>query len=109
METFYWPVKPDMGVDSEPKTKTVKFGDGYEQRSHAGLNNDLKKYNVTIRIDRSDVYALESFFSRHGGVSAFLWTPPYMHHQIRVVCRKWSSNVEALKAIFTATFEQVVN
>ncbi|EBU1924278.1 phage tail protein, partial [Salmonella enterica] len=39
MKTFHWKVDPDMGVDSEPQVTVVKFGDGCEQRSPAGLNS----------------------------------------------------------------------
>nr|AQS60717.1 minor tail protein [Edwardsiella ictaluri] len=86
----------------------VKFGEGYEQRRSSGLNSDLKIYEVTIKVSRDDAYALEAFLSRHGGVSAFLWTPPYVHRQIRVVCRKWKSKVGMLNTDFTATFNQVI-
>ncbi|ADM43327.1 MULTISPECIES: phage tail protein [Edwardsiella] len=109
METFRWQVRPDMVVESEPRVHVVKFGEGYEQRRSSGLNGDLKSYEVTIKVSRDDAHALEAFLSRHGGVSAFLWTPPYVHRQIRVVCRKWASRVEMLNTVFTATFNQVIS
>lgn len=108
MKTFHWKVDPDMGVDSEPQVAVVKFGDGMEQRRAAGLNNNLKKYSVTIRTKRQDAGELEDFLSEHNGVKAFLWTPPYGYRQIKVVCRKWSVKAGLLKTTFTATFEQVV-
>ncbi len=108
METFNWPVLPDMQVSTEPKVHVVKFGDGYEQRAPVGINNNLKAYDVTIRVNRQDAPELEDFFSRHGGVTAFLWTPPYDYKTIRVVCRKWGTRVEMLRAVFTARFEQVI-
>ncbi|AHW28082.1 tail protein [Salmonella enterica subsp. enterica serovar Abony str. 0014] len=98
-----------MGVDSEPQVSVVRFGDGYEQRRASGINNDLKKYSVTIRVDREDGPALEGFLSQHNGVKAFLWTPPYGYRQIKVVCRKWSVKAGLLKTTFTATFEQVIS
>ncbi|EEO7835210.1 phage tail protein [Salmonella enterica] len=108
MKTFGWKVDPDMQVDSEPQVSVVKFGDGYEQRRASGINNDLKRYSVTIRVDRGDGPALEGFLSQHNGVKAFLWTPPYGYRQIKVVCRKWSVKAGLLKTTFTATFEQVI-
>lgn len=42
METFKWKVKPDMKKEFEPRVKSVKFGDGYEQRRPDGINNNLK-------------------------------------------------------------------
>lgn len=108
MKTFGWKVDPDMGVDSEPQVSVVKFGDGYEQRRAAGINNDLKKYSVTIRVNREDGPVLEGFLSQHNGVKAFLWTPPHGYRQTTFICRKWSVKVGLLKTTFTATFEQVV-
>ncbi|EBG0211809.1 phage tail protein [Salmonella enterica subsp. enterica serovar Louisiana] len=108
METFHWPVCPEMEVTSAPRTITVKLGDGYEQRRMAGLNTDLKKFDVTLRVKRQDALALEAFLIRHRGVTAFLWTAPYQYKTLRVVCRKWKSRVGGLRVVFTATFEQVV-
>lgn len=108
MDTFHWKVDADMGVEAEPQVTVVKFGDGYEQRRASGLNNNLEKYNITVRVKREELRYLRDFLNRHGGVNAFLWTPPYGYQQIRVVCRKWSTKVGMLRVTLTATFEQVV-
>lgn len=108
METFHWKIRPDMKVISEPKVLTIKMGDGYEQRRAAGLNNQLSVYSVTVRVRKGEHQSLEAFLARHGGVRAFLWTPPYCWKAIRVVCRKWSSHVGALWVTVMADFEQVV-
>lgn len=108
MRTFHWKVDPGMKVDSAPNVLVVRFGDGYEQRRPAGINNNLKKYEVTIRVSREDGLRVEEFLSQHGGVKSFLWTPPYDYQQIRVKCGKWSAESGLLKTTFTATFEQVV-
>ncbi|EAS2904183.1 phage tail protein [Salmonella enterica] len=109
MKTFHWKVSPGMEVESEPGVVVVRFGDGHEQRRAGGLNNDLRKYNITLSVARRDAPRVDNFLSEHGGVRAFLWTPPYHWRQIRVVCRKWSVRVGATRAELTATFEQVVN
>lgn len=108
METFRWKIDPDMGVDSEPQVSVAKFGDGYEQRRPSGLNSNLEKYSVTIRVKRDEARFLRDFLNRHAGVKCFLWTPPCSYQPIRVVCRKWSTKVGMLKVTFTTTFEQVV-
>ena len=108
METFYWKVRPDMNVESEPKVLTVKLGDGYEQRRPAGLNNLLPVYSVTIRLRRGEHQSLDAFLSRHGGVRAFQWTPPWRWEPVSVVCRKWRATVGAVWVTVTADFEQVV-
>ncbi|MDM2741889.1 phage tail protein [Citrobacter sp. Cu096] len=108
MEIFHWKIRPDMTMEAEPQVITVKMGDGYEQRRPAGLNGNLAKYNVTIKVRKGEHQRLEAFLSRHGGVKSFLWTPPYTWTQIRVVCRKWSVSVGAMWVTYTTTFEQVV-
>lgn len=108
METFRWKIDPDMGVESEPRVVVVKFGDGYEQRRASGLNNQLDKYSITVRVKREEARYLRDFLERHGGVKAFMWLPPYGYSPIKVVCRKWSIKVGAMKVTLSATFEQVV-
>lgn len=107
-EVFHWKVRPAMGVESEPRVRVVKFGDGHEQRQPDGLNTDLKKYSITTSVPRKEASLLEDFLARQGGVKSFLWTPPYGYRQIRVVCRKWSVTVNARRCEFSATFEQVM-
>lgn len=108
MRAFHWKVDPLMEVSSEPRVRRVQFGDGYEQRTADGLNNDLKKYGVTVKVSRDEGKYTEAFLTEHGGHRAFLWTPPYSYVPVPVVCRKWTSRVDLLKVVFTATFEQVV-
>ncbi|EHZ8148952.1 phage tail protein [Salmonella enterica] len=108
METFRWKTEPGMTVESAPQVLTVRFGDGYSQRRPAGLNANLEKYSVRIRAPREDHHSLVGFLSRHGGVKAFLWTPPYNWRQIRVICPKWSVQVDMQWVTVTTVFEQVV-
>ncbi|OWF75683.1 phage tail protein [Yersinia frederiksenii] len=108
METFNWKVDPDMEVETEPRVTVIKLGDGYEQRRANGINSNLEKYNVTVRVKHYEASYLSDFLNRHGGVKAFLWIPPYNLRPIKVVCRKWSAKVGLLKVIYTATFEEVV-
>lgn len=108
METFKWKVKPDMKKEFEPRVKSVKFGDGYEQRRPDGINNNLKKYNVTLIYINSESLQIESFLEKHAGVTVFLWKPPHQTDLIKVLCRKWSSSVGMIRTEITAEFEQIV-
>lgn len=109
MKTFRWKVKPDMEVTSQPSVREVRFGDGYSQRTAAGLNADLKTYSVTLSVTREEAIRLEAFLAEHGGWQAFLWTPPYGYRQIRVTCAKWTARVSMLRTEFSAEFKQVVS
>ncbi|MFS6803183.1 phage tail protein [Edwardsiella tarda] len=108
METFRWPIRPDLVIVSQPRVSRVRFGDGYEQRRPDGLHADLKIYSVTLVVSLAEGAQLEAFFARHGGVDAFRWTPPYGYRPINVLCRQWRSVRHARKITFTADFEQVV-
>lgn len=97
-----------MKKEFEPRVKSVKFGDGYEQRRPDGINNNLKKYNVTLIYINSESLQIESFLEKHAGVTVFLWKPPHQTDLIKVLCRKWSSSVGMIRTEITAEFEQIV-
>ncbi|MEQ5728939.1 MULTISPECIES: phage tail protein [Providencia] len=108
METFNWPVKPRMKTDSSPRTRSVRFGDGYEQRKVDGLNAHLEKFSVNLSLvpEKAD-QALE-FLKRHGGVKSFLFQPIKSQPAVVVVCRKWSSDSGNVRKTISAEFEQVI-
>lgn len=108
MEEFHWCVAPNMSVKVEPKVKTIKFGDGYEQRIKDGINNNLRSYSVTLKLARDEAYLIDEFLSRHGGVKVFLWREPNTHRLIKVKCGSWSLNVTNFVTTITTTFEEVV-
>ncbi|WP_216358624.1 phage tail protein [Gilliamella apicola] len=108
METFNWDVAPNMTVRSEPRVKTIKFGDGYEQRAPDGINNKLRSYNVTLNVARSTSRQIDDFLDRHGGVTAFQWRDPHSNRILTVKCPSWSINLLHTTASITATFEEVV-
>lgn len=107
METFNWCPVPGMSVPTEPKVNKIPFGDGFEQRQKKGINNNLRPYTVTFRVKRDDAWLLDDFLLRHGAVDAFLWTPPFRHKQIKVVCDKWTPNVLNTIVEFTCEFREV--
>lgn len=108
METFHWEVAPNMGVKAEPRVKTIKLGDGYEQRIKDGINNDLRTYNVMLNVARDDGLVIDAFLTRQGGVHAFKWREPSTHKLITVKCPSWTTNVKHTAISITATFEEVV-
>lgn len=108
METFHWQVAPQMSEKAEPKIKTIKLGDGYEQRIKDGINNDLRSYNITLKVAREDAYHINDFLTRHGGLYAFKWIEPNSHRLITVKCPSWTFNVMNTVTTITATFEEVV-
>lgn len=108
METFHWRPIPGMSVPTEPNVRVIKFGDGYEQRQPKGINNNLQKYSLTFKVPRDEYWLIDDFFNRHGGVDAFLWTPPLRYKPAKFVCRKWTPTVNRRKIEISCEFEEVV-
>ncbi|WP_435526371.1 phage tail protein [Escherichia coli] len=81
-----------MEVTSQPSVMEVRFGDGYSQRAPAGLNADLKIYNVSLSVSRDDARRLEDTY-----------------RQIKVTCAKWTTRINMLRVEFSAEFKQVVS
>ena len=108
METFNWDVAPSMSEKAAPRVKTIKLGDGYEQRIKDGINNDLRTYSVTLNVARDDGVVIDAFLTRQGGVHAFKWREPSTHKLITVKCSSWTTNVKHTVTSITATFEEVV-
>nr|WP_074019851.1 phage tail protein [Xenorhabdus thuongxuanensis] len=108
METFIWKIRAGMKKEAEPRVRSVKFGDGYEQRRPDGINTHLKKYTVSLSMKHALAHEVEAFFERHNGVSAFLWKPPHQDRIIKIICRKWSTSSGAIRTEIDAEFEEVV-
>ncbi|WP_392559397.1 phage tail protein [Orbus mooreae] len=109
MEYFHWCVAPNMQVPIQPKVKTIKFGDGYEQRIQDGINSDLRSYSISLTVRRDEDLWIDQFLTLHAGYKAFLWRNPHTHKEVKVKCQSWSVNVMNTTATITATFEEVVS
>ncbi len=107
MEIFNWPVKPGMKTDFSPRTKSVQFGDGYEQRKPDGLNSHLEKYSVSLSLRPEKAKQALVFLRRHRGVKSFLFQPTKSEPAVVVVCKKWSSDLGSTRTSISAEFEEV--
>jgi len=71
-------INPDRGLkaDSKPRVLVANYGDGYEQRVAAGINNTPEVWNLTWK-NRSaaDANKIIGFLETQGGVTAFDWYP----------------------------------
>lgn len=95
MATFTW--TPDYPASSErtPRVKSVRFGDGYEQRIGDGLNTLLPSWSLSFSFrETAEIDALEAFLITHAGVHNFTWTPPRSTTAGRYICRSWTRTVE---------------
>ena len=72
-------ILPDRGMtrSAKQKTRVVKFGDGYEQRSTKGINNTEETYSVSFKNrTKQDIDNIAGFLNSLNGVTAFNFTVP---------------------------------
>lgn len=92
----------------QPRVRTIRFGDGYEQRASFGINTQPRTWTLTFNNKlTTEADQIEDFFAARAGVESFDWTPP-SGAAGKWVCRSWSKSVNA-PGVFTinATFEEV--
>ena len=110
MATFPTTVAPDFGVRkiSKPNIRIAQFGDGYQQRSTFGINQNLKIYNFTWQnISETQADEIEDFLDLRAGVENFDYTPEGESSK-KFICRQWNKTIPYLnRATITATFIQV--
>jgi phage-related protein len=109
---FFWTPSYNAAVNQEPIVKTIKFGDGYEQRIPDGIHNNLIK--IDLSFDKRETYetaAIIHFLTLRKGSEAFVFSLPEPYTSSRlVICRNWSNNYNFSNNYnIKATFEEVVN
>lgn len=85
-ETFTWqPTQEGAGRNKAYHANAAQFGDGYSQRSPAGINNSDEAWQLQFYGDETTVAEIEAFLDARGGHESFYWTPP-RGTQKRFVC-----------------------
>ena len=72
-------IVPDRGIstDQSPKVLVASYGDGYEQRVAAGINNIPESWSLTWNNrTNADANKVIKFLEDQEGVTAFDWYPP---------------------------------
>lgn len=94
---------------SEPKVRTVKFGDGYEQRLIYGLNQNPKEWSLTFDVTDDEADIIEAFLdARATDAASFTWTPPGGASALKWVCPSWNRELyEFERSKINVTFRQV--
>jgi phage-related protein len=104
-------ITPTYGLQktSAPTVRTVRFGDGYEQRLSLGLNQNPKSYNLTFEVSETDADTIETFLDARAADSAsFDFTPPGESSSSKFVCEQWAKSIPYLnRATIQATFREV--
>lgn len=94
---------------SEPKVRTVKFGDGYEQRLSFGINQNPKQWSLTFDVSDAEATEIESFLdARAIDGQSFSWTPPDTVTSYKWTCQSWTREMYSIdRSKVNATFIQV--
>ena len=104
-------ITPTYGLQkrSSPTVRTVRFGDGYGQRTSLGLNQNPKVYNLTFEVSETDADTIETFLdARAADNASFDFTPPGEGSSSKFVCEDWSKSIPYLnRASIQATFREV--
>ena len=108
---------PDKGLNSSntPRTFTVEFGDGYEQRIANGINALQQSFSVSFDTrPKAEIDDIIAFFVNKAGVTAFSFTYADSNNSgettIKVVCEDWSQswdydNFYSASATFRKVYE----
>jgi phage-related protein len=88
---FFWEPSYDYTVDSNPRVKTVQFGDGYSQDIKDGINNILLKINFNFNgRDLKEHRAILHFFHQRAGKERFFFIPPQPYGIVKkFICKEW--------------------
>jgi phage-related protein len=108
-DRFDWVPSYQLDIEVAPRIRSVKFGDGYEQRMKDGINNIVTTWSLLFK-GRADVEAdaINAFLVARAGWDYFLFKPPGSAVYVKVKCTKWKkSYVGPGNNLITTTFEQV--
>ena len=104
-------VTPTYGAQksSAPNFRIARLGDGYEQRTTFGLNQNPKQWDLTWNVSETDADTIETFLdARAADGASFEWTPLGESTEYKWVCEQWSKSIPYLnRATIQATFRQV--
>ena len=106
-------IKPTYGQQkrSAPKTRTVRFADGYEHRILFGLaqHQNPKVFQLKFEVSETDADTIETFLdARANDSDSFTFTPPGESSSSEFVCESWSKSIPFNnRATIQATFREV--
>jgi len=106
-------ITPTYGAQktNQPKTRTVQFGDGYEQRIAFGIPGHVnpRQWSLTWNVSETDADTIEAFLQARAEDSAsFDWTPLDEATSYKWVCTQWTKAIPYLnRATISATFREV--
>ena len=103
---FTWLPEYESSMDQAPSVNVTKFGDGYEQRTATGMNNNPQKWTLQFSVSNAVTQDALAFVRARNAQEAFTWTNP-LQETGTYVCRSWKLNRKQGVNVLQFTFEQV--
>ena len=91
---FIWKSSYNASSQKAPVVKSIRFGDGYEQRIKDGVSHNLLLADLEFaQRSETETSAILHFLEARGGTESFVFkpSPPYDKAGL-YVCRNWSSS-----------------
>ena len=107
---FLWKPSYNLSATHAPRVKSIKFGDGYEQRFKDGINNSLLDLKLTFDgRDEREAAAILHFLEARNGVDFFFFRTPSPYNSLsKFTCTDFSSTIVFKNNLnVSATFNQV--
>jgi phage-related protein len=105
-EIFTWLVRVGDAGTITLRSRSAKFGDGYQQKVGDGINGRSSSWPITIIAPIDEMQPVTDFLDRHDGYLPFQWTPPYGDPAL-FTCGGYTPKRTAGNLVtLTATFEQ---
>ena len=95
---------------SAPRSRTIRFQDGFEHRIVFGLaqHQNPKVYNLSFNVTETQSDEIETFLDARGGTESFDFTAPGETSSQKFVCERWSKSIPYNnRAVIDATFREV--
>ena len=108
--TFTWVPSYGASQSTQPTVRTVKYGDGYEQRLRYGLRTIFETWNLTFEnVTNTERGEIITFLTARAGADAFNWITPEGSAKV-FVCESYGVSAEN-KGRFTidASFREVID
>ncbi len=95
MPTLSYAVDYSAQKTVKPQVRSVKYGDGYEQRLTWGMNQKPATWVLSFNLrSLTEANEIEEFFSDLNGVDTFDWTPPDAVASKKFIAREWSKTIQ---------------
>lgn len=76
LQTFTWSPRNGPSADIQDRTRSVQYGDGYEQVTGDGINPETQSWPLTFTGLNADIKPILAFLRLHGERTSFKWTNP---------------------------------